>query len=670
MVSITTQTLMLPAAPGIGENPLPKLRERSFDKPLKDAGLLAHQQEGFCYSTGRRLLPCRDQDTYSRERTECGIPAIVLENECLKATFLPGFGGRLYSLFDKRENRELLFKNPVLQLANLAVLGAWFSGGVEWNLGQYGHSSLSCAPVYFARCTAPDGREFLRMYEYERIKGLFLQLDFHLLENDAHLFVHASLQNPHDAPRSFYWWTNTAAVLDENTRVLSGGKGVIATWPKDGENVYMYDEMPHLEMLPGDDASYPTRFTFSAEYFYQNAPKPEEVWETAAYGDGHMLYERSTLEMPYRKMFCWANSTAGNNWQDLLSHPGAERYVEIQSGFCPTQVHGKDLAAHAATGFTQVFGACAADAAALHGTDFAAAVAYTHTQVEQAMPFAALEKLDALFRTLSAAPCGEVLHEGSGWALAEEARRPGFIPASMRFSMAPGSAEAAWAAFAKGGPVPAFVNGAPASFETAPEWLPLLEAAHAKDLNDLLASFHLALALHENGQFARAEALLATAAKKSNLPIVWRTLAALQNGGGHPDAAAASMAAAFAAADTAGTALSPPYYAEYLAFLAAARRHVDAWNLYAAAPEGIRRDDRVRLAVANSASILEQDSFLEDLFTNRPANIREGEIVLSEMWYQKRAREIARATSLSPEAALAEARRESLPAHVDFRMAP
>jgi hypothetical protein len=81
------------------------------------------------------LLPYRITDGYNRERTDRAFRAAILENEYLKAVFLPELGGRLWSLYDKSEQRELLYKNDVFQPANLALRNAWFSGGVEWNVG-------------------------------------------------------------------------------------------------------------------------------------------------------------------------------------------------------------------------------------------------------------------------------------------------------------------------------------------------------------------------------------------------------------------------------------------------------------------------------------------------------------------------------------------------------
>ena len=119
--------------------------------------------------------PCRRCRTSCRTTTRGSarsgrLPTIQVENAALRATFYPSLGGRMISLYDKRGRRELLFDNPVLQFANLAIRNAWFSGGVEWNGPLYGHSLLTCSPVFAGMVETPRG-PLLRLYEFDRRTG-------------------------------------------------------------------------------------------------------------------------------------------------------------------------------------------------------------------------------------------------------------------------------------------------------------------------------------------------------------------------------------------------------------------------------------------------------------------------------------------------------------------
>jgi len=85
-------------------------------------------------------LPYAVQDNFGRERTSQPFWVAVLENEFLRATILLDYGGRVWSLYHKPAQRELLTVNPVFQPANLAIRHAWYSGGIEWNCGVRGHT--------------------------------------------------------------------------------------------------------------------------------------------------------------------------------------------------------------------------------------------------------------------------------------------------------------------------------------------------------------------------------------------------------------------------------------------------------------------------------------------------------------------------------------------------
>ncbi len=70
-------------------------------------------------------------------------------------TLLPGLGGRIHSLHHKPTGRELLCTNPVLQPADFALNGAWFSGGiVEHRRDRPHHPVLRPG----ARCPCPRPR--------------------------------------------------------------------------------------------------------------------------------------------------------------------------------------------------------------------------------------------------------------------------------------------------------------------------------------------------------------------------------------------------------------------------------------------------------------------------------------------------------------------------------
>ena len=133
------------------------------------------------YGKVNSAFPYRQLNGYTRELHEKDVKTAVLENEYLKAVFLTEYGGRLWELWDKKTGKNLLYTNDVLRFSNLAIRNAWFSGGVEWNLGIIGHTPFTTEQLFTAELTDEDGNPVLRMYEYERVRQVEYQMDFGLV---------------------------------------------------------------------------------------------------------------------------------------------------------------------------------------------------------------------------------------------------------------------------------------------------------------------------------------------------------------------------------------------------------------------------------------------------------------------------------------------------------
>src|SRR4051812_28589823 len=104
----------------------------------------------------RPVYPYPFLDALSNKRTEKAYKAVFLENEYLKVTVLPELGGHVYEIFDKTLNRDVLYSNPVIKYAMVALRGAWVSGGIEWNFPD-GHTLTTVSPIDYAMRMEADG---------------------------------------------------------------------------------------------------------------------------------------------------------------------------------------------------------------------------------------------------------------------------------------------------------------------------------------------------------------------------------------------------------------------------------------------------------------------------------------------------------------------------------
>ncbi|MBO9705500.1 MAG: DUF5107 domain-containing protein, partial [Arthrobacter sp.] len=204
MASITASSRRLNVAPLGPDGTLPllgPLPETPYDPASGAAAGLGDIEYGYPPS----LHPYTSQDGYGRTLVEQDVRTVVLENDLLRAVFLPGWGGRLWELFDKRSGKQLLHTPGTLQLANFALRNAWFAGGIEWNIGTRGHSPTTCSPLHHGIVRGPDGQDVLRFWEYERLRGVVFQVDAWLPEDSPVLFVSVRISNPQDHDVPMYW---------------------------------------------------------------------------------------------------------------------------------------------------------------------------------------------------------------------------------------------------------------------------------------------------------------------------------------------------------------------------------------------------------------------------------------------------------------------------------
>lgn len=660
MSALRTTRLTLPTA-GLGtENPLPPLEHvPDLHAGLELAGVDDEMCRNLAYGHCRSVLPYLVQDDYGRALTDTAHPVAVLENDHLRATFLMGHGGRLWSLVDRESDRELLYRNPALQPANLAVRGAWFAGGVEWNIGMTGHTPMTCAPLHAARVLLDDGTPVLRMYELERVRGVVFQVDAWLPADSQVLLVHVRIVNPHDTEIPIYWWSNIAVPQSDGVRVLVDST---AAWRFDYGTAVRRVPAPVHE---GVDRSYPARSCAAADYFY-DLGSAERPWIAAVDEHGVGLVQTSTRELRGRKLFMWGDSPGGRHWQEWLS-PAGGTYLEIQAGLARTQLEHLPMPPRAHWSWLETYGPLDLDPRVAHG-DWEAAVAAASAELDGRAPQHRLARWAAQGRAFADQPPTEVLHDGSGWGALERRRQAadggGFVGPGTPFpDHTLGALQQPWLDLLDGRQdLAGDPAEEPASYQVSSPWRELLESA-----SGWRALLLLGVARAHTGDADGALTAWRASIVEQPTAGAWRSIGCAL--------ASTDPVAALAAYERA-VELAPELPQLLVERLAVMERHDTAHAVLAAVdalPTRARSHPSARLFearaavragdVERAAAVLEPGLVLPDL--------REGSRALEELWREYRALRLATDAGRPVDDQVREqAGAEQLPWVYDFRMRP
>ncbi|MBW8794924.1 MAG: DUF5107 domain-containing protein [Streptomyces sp.] len=516
---IRREVLTLPAAELGPDNPLPPLSlpEESHRVDERDREDLPRDMaRGLGHEPLRSLLPVRIRDGYGRARTPRALDALVIENDRLRATVLPGLGGRVASLVHLPTGRELLHRNPVFQPANLALNGAWFAGGIEWNIGATGHTTLACAPLHAARVPAPDGGEMLRLWEWERLRDLPFQVDLWLPDGSDFLYAGVRVRNPHEHPVPAYWWSNTA--VPEDRRIVVPAAEAWEFGP---------ERRLHRVPVPAYDVQPP----YAADWFY-DIPDGRRRWIAALDADGHGLVQTSTDGLRGRKQFVWGSGPGGRRWQEWLGGPGTGGYREIQAGLTRTQLEHVRLDAESEVSWLEAYGPLSA-----------ASPDSVEERLELVLPRAGLDAVHTAWKPYADTEPGELLATGSGWGALEVLRADWKLPGTPFAEATLTEEQAPWRELLRTGtlPDPRRVRP-PGPTLVAPHWRDMLETAPATPHTE----YHLGVAQWHAGD--RAQAVRSWERALPLAPSLWpllRCLAVADQEYGQHERAAERFADAF-----------------------------------------------------------------------------------------------------------------------------
>ena len=619
---LTRARLTLPTSLPVAENPLPKFRwqQPTSHQSTAPVGLSKEELEGYTYMGDLSIFPYREQDRYSRELKPHVHDCLILENDHLKVTVLPRLGGRIYSMIDLSAGRELLFRNPVIRVANLALRNAWFSGGIEWNGGGIpGHSVDTCAPVFCHRIATERG-PILRLHEFDRITETAWQVDLFLPADARKLYVHGRIVNPNDDARAVYWWTNATVPHKPGLRILAPADYAVEhVLPDNHLESYRFPDQW------GFDGSFPDNWQSSTSVFFRRPDQQALPWLAACQPDGVGLGQKSTKTLAGRKFFYFGYGDGGQHWMEFLSTAeDGGRYIEVQSGLMPTQNQRHHLAAGSDIEWTECFFPlenCAdvTDGLYPQAEDKASAL------FNAALSDDLLLATDGFLQVVAQMDPTETLAAGSPWGARHEQLSGRQIAPGLSF--ANDTAGDVWDAVATGAFVDLDAAHKTAEFVSSNIWRARLEADVQQSGDTWFNQLHLGMIVLDREDHALAARHLTASLGLRSGWLALRCMAVLHARTGD------NVAATKAYSDTLAFDNLPPEVAvEYAEFLHKTDQVNALGALLDQLPDGMLAFERIRILRALFALKNKDFDALEDLLDYEFLTIREGEKVLSELW--------------------------------------
>ena len=609
------------------------------------------------------VLPYKIEDGYTREKKLQKIKTVELENEFLKAVFLPEYGGRLWQLFDKKNNRDILYTNSVMQPCNFASLNAWLSGGVEFNVGIKGHTPLTCSAMH---CEKID-ENTVKFFEFERIRKVNYSITAYLPDGSETLYIRPRIENTSDNEIFMYWWSNIAFPETEKTRVIVPANSAIHCSYQ--EDHYVVDKTS-IPIDRGIDVSYSMNLGASADYFYR-IPDEHRKWIVGVDPNGVGLLHYSNDFLKTRKLFLWGNKRGGRHWSEFLSEKG-QAYIEIQAGIATTQLEHIPMPAKCVWEWTEGY-------TSINGADdryygaWETAIANVEKVLDEKIANGAIAP-DKLAE-MPIATRGELVHTASGWgALENKLRAKQGKAAVSEFEVYPQVDDKATAAFTqlleKGYlPCPT-VEEEPAAYVVDEFWRDALKAsAQTEKGKHWYTYLQLGVVEYALGNQNAAKDAWEKSAQLTPNVWAWRNLAALYKNEWNDVATALGYQKKVFARKEAFECLS--LVKEYAAWLTGLGLDEEWLKVYPALSAEMQANGRLQVYYAiallhigkakDAAKIITRDFVLSD--------VKEGELSLSYLWKEIYTAIVMSDAGLTREQAEKTAmERYPLPYELDFRM--
>jgi tetratricopeptide (TPR) repeat protein len=280
----------------------------------------------FPLNNSKDIYPYTMLDNLTNTRAPETYQAIYLENQYLKITILPQLGGHVYSVYDKVDQREVLYRDHVIKYGLVGPRGAWISGGMEFSF-PFAHTMDTVSPVESVLRQNADGSATAVVGAIDWVSKMHWEIALTLRPETSRLQEDVTLFNSTPDEHLYLFWTNTAIKATDDLQYIYPMRetisddpfAIVQNWPTwNGVDQSWYRNVDHALAIFGRDVH---RDFFGAYYHRDD------------YGVVHVADFRQD---PGKKLWSWGTAPNGKLWDKILSDDDGS-YNEIQSGRFYTQ---------------------------------------------------------------------------------------------------------------------------------------------------------------------------------------------------------------------------------------------------------------------------------------------------------------------------------------------
>ncbi len=167
-------------------------------------------------------------------------PAVYVENEYLKLTYIPELGGRFFSLYDKLHHRQVFYRNDVIKPAHYNDRVNFPLSGIELTGPYDAHSLTTHSEPYWSHTIVKhkDGSVTVVLGELDPMYHMTVTFSATLYPGVAAMKTDVFCYNGTDGQKPQMFWTSAALHSTPKTRFLypmtetvGHTTGVVSPWP-------------------------------------------------------------------------------------------------------------------------------------------------------------------------------------------------------------------------------------------------------------------------------------------------------------------------------------------------------------------------------------------------------------------------------------------------------